>query len=314
MPQRPIAPRLVSFDRRRFLALAGALVASGALPARVLAFAGPKVMTVGAVEVTVLSDGDLQVPIDVLAPDADPAALAALVAGAASGEGLVTLPATPVVLRDGSETVLVDMGTGGLFGPSSGKLLESLAAAGIDPASITKVMFTHAHGDHLFGATRDGALQLPGAAYAIGAAEWDFWMNPAIFDQLPAEMHDFARGAQANLTAIEPSVTRLKAGDTLSPGLAVIDTPGHTPGHMAIEIAGGDGALVLGDVIPSVLVHFAHPEWRFGFDTVPEQATATRRTVLDHAVAEKKLLIGYHWQDPAGHAEAADGAFRFVPA
>jgi glyoxylase-like metal-dependent hydrolase (beta-lactamase superfamily II) len=309
-----MSDRLISFDRRRFLAFAGAMVAAGVLPSRVLAFAGPQVVTVGDVEVTILTDGDLQVPLSILAPDADPAALAALVAGAASAEGIITLPATPVVLRDGADLVLVDMGTGGFFGPTSGKLFENMAAAGIDPAAITRVMFTHAHGDHLFGATKGGALQLPAASYAIGAAEWDFWMNPAIFEQMPAEMHDFARGAQANLAAVEPAVTRLRAGDSLTPNITVFDTPGHTPGHMGIEIAGGDGALVLGDVIPSTLVHFAHPEWPFGFDTIPETAVATRRMVLDRAVAEKKLLIGYHWDAPAGRAEAADGAFRFVPA
>lgn len=306
--------RIVTFDRRRFLALAGAMVAAGTLPARVLAFAGPKVVTVGSVEVTVLSDGVLQLPISVLAPDADPAVLAELVAGAATGDGIVNLPATPILIRDGTETVLVDMGTGGTFGPTNGKLFESLAAAGVDPASITKVMFTHGHGDHLYGATRDGALQLPSAAHAVGAAEWDFWMNPGIFDQLPAEMHDFARGAQANFGAMEAGVTRLKSGDTLTPNIIAIDTPGHTPGHMSLEIGSGDGALVLGDVVPTTLVHFQHPDWRFGFDAIPEMAIATRRMVLDRAVAEKKMLIGYHWEDPAGYAEAADGAFRFVAA
>lgn len=305
---------MVMLDRRRFLAVATGMVAAGLLPRSVLAYAGPTTATVGSVGVTVVSDGVLRLPAAILAVNADPAAVDALIAGARAADGTVEFAASPLILREGGETVLMDMGSGGGFQPTAGKLMEGLAAAGVDPASIGKVVFTHGHPDHLFGATRDGALVLPNATYAVGQAEWDFWMNPDIFTILPAGMHDFARGAQANFGAIKGRVTLLKAGDTVLPSVAVTDSPGHTPGHMCLEIAGGDGAILTGDAIPTSLVHFAHPDWHFGFDAAPDVAAATRRALLDRAAADGMLLVGYHWQAPMGRAEAADGAFRFVPA
>lgn len=305
---------MVALDRRKFLSIATGMVAAGLLPARVLAYAGPLTATVGSVSITVASDGVLNLPVSMLGTNADPAALDALVGAAKAADGTAEFTISPLVLREGSETVLMDMGASTGFGPTGGKLLDGLAAAGVDPASVNRVVFTHAHGDHLFGATKDGALVLPNATYAIGAAEHAFWTNPDIFTQLPAEMHGMAQGVQANLAAMADRLTLLKSGDTLLPSVAAIDSPGHTPGHMCLEVAGGDGAFLTGDAIPSHLVHFAQPDWHFAFDAVPEMAAATRRTLLGRAVAEKKLLVGYHWTHAMGRAEAADGAFRFVPA
>ncbi len=98
------------------------------------------------------------------------------------------------------------------------------------------------------------------------------------------------------------------------PGIAVIDTPGHTPGHVSFELAGDDGLVLVGDVVNTPAVFFAHPEWKFGFDTDPEMAGKTRRSFLDYASHGKKKLIGYHWTYPGlGMAEVKDGAFAYVP-
>jgi glyoxylase-like metal-dependent hydrolase (beta-lactamase superfamily II) len=49
----------------------------------------------------------------------------------------------------------------------------------------------------------------------------------------------------------------------------------NTPGHISLELAGGDGRIVVGDAVPHATVAFAHPEWRFGFDAIPDLASAT---------------------------------------
>ena len=233
--------------------------------------------------------------------------------GARLADGAVELQALPMVIRDGDQTLLIDMGSGNGFQPSAGKLLENLAVAGIDPASITRVVFTHAHADHLFGAAQDGVLHLPQATYHIGAAEHAFWNDPGVFDILPADFRPFAEGAQAAFRAIGDRLSLLRGGDAVSAHVAVMDTPGHTPGHLSLEIAGGDGAIVTGDAIPNAVVHMAHPDWAFAFDADPAAAAASRRMLLGRAAAEKRLVIGYHWPEPVGLVEAQGDAFRFVP-
>jgi glyoxylase-like metal-dependent hydrolase (beta-lactamase superfamily II) len=307
-----MTPELIRFDRRRFLAIAPALVAAGLLPKAVLAFTGPATATVGTVELTVLSDGTLTLPASVFATDADPAAVAALMGAAA--DGTVAAQATPVLIRDGEELILVDTGAGAGFQPTAGKLAESFAAAGVDPAAVTRVVFTHAHPDHLFGAATPEGLICPNATYLMGRAEHGFWTNPGIFEMLPAEYHPFAQGAQATIGAIGERLALFDAGQPMTANLMAIDTPGHTPGHLSLEIAGGDGAIVTGDAIPSSLVHFAHPDWAFGFDADAALAATTRKALLARAAAEKKLMVGYHWPQPLGRAEADGEAFRFVPA
>ena len=63
-----------------------------------------------------------------------------------------------------------------------------------------------------------------------------------------------------------------KAGDDIVTGLRAIATPGHTQGHVSLELAGGDGLIVGGDVLTHPLISFQHPEWRPTADHVPDQA------------------------------------------
>jgi glyoxylase-like metal-dependent hydrolase (beta-lactamase superfamily II) len=301
--------RFAVLDRRKFLTAATALVAAGLLPKRVLALAGPQKFTQGSVEVTIVSDGTLFIPLQWLAPDADPAALNALVTGATIKDNNIELVANVTLLKDGAETILLDMGSGKGFQPTSGQLLDSLAAAGVDPASITKVAYTHGHPDHFWGTTLDGKLQLPNASYHMAQAELDFWSRKDLESVVPKDFHFLIAPTQANLAAIKEKVTLFKPGDQLSANVAVIDTVGHTPGHVSFEVAGGDGLIVVGDAIVSSRVHFAHPEWRATPDAIPEKAIASRKMVLERAVAEKKKLLGYHWQTPVGYAEKKDGAY-----
>jgi len=97
--------------------------------------------------------------------------------------------------------------------------------------------------------------------------------------------------------------------------VGLLDTAGHTPGHVSIEVAGGEGLIIGADAAVNPFVFFEHPEWRFSFDAIPELAVANRRKLLDRAAADKIKLIGFHWKYPGvGYAEPKDNAYRFVPA
>jgi glyoxylase-like metal-dependent hydrolase (beta-lactamase superfamily II) len=226
-------------------------------------------------------------------------------------------PATNVTLiRTGDDLVLVDSGSGNKFQPTAGKLLENLAANDIAPESVTKVVFSHAHPDHIWGTLGDdGALAFPNAAYYVGRAEWDFWTDPDLPGKMPEEVRPFAIGAQRDLAAVKERVTLVKDGDAIAPGVSVIDTPGHTPGHIALFVEGDDGLIVGADVAANEFVSLPHPDWAFGFDADPEQGVATRKALLDRAATDGTAYLGFHFTYPGvGQVERDGAAYRFVPA
>ena len=307
-----------SIDRRGFLRLAGAGLAGTAFgwPSRATAAIPPHVFRHGAFEISVISDGHLVLPANLLVPDAPKPEVAALLAAAGQGPDQV-MPATNLTLiRSGADLILVDTGSGANFQPTAGKLAANLETAGIDKAKVTKVVFTHAHPDHLWGTIDDmDDLSFPNASYVVGEAEWNFWMDRDLVKKTPEQMHAFVAGAQRNLGRIKDKVKTVKPGADIVAGMRVLDTAGHTPGHISLEIAGGDGLIVVGDAATHATVAFAHPEWRFGLDTIADLAIANRRRLLDRAATGKVKLIGYHWPYPGvGFAERKGGAYRFVAA
>ena len=302
-------------DRRKFLGVASALVASGLLPKNVMALAGPYTFKQGAYDITVVSDGSLTLPLAVIDSADNPEELKTLLGTMAKGDNF-TVEASPVLLKSATDMILLDTGSGNGFQPTAGKIAESLRANGTDPASITKVIFTHAHPDHLWGSTgADGKIVYPNASFHVAENEWNFWATPDLASKMPAAMTGMVNGTQAQLAAIKEKVSMFKPGAELLPGMAVLDTAGHTPGHVSFELAGGDGMIVAGDAIPIPNVYFTHPDWKFAFDADKDMAVAARKKLLDMAAAGKKKMIGYHWPYPGiGMAEAKGNAFAYVPA
>ena len=226
----------------------------------------------------------------------------------------VQLPNNIALIRAPSDLILVDTGAGGNWQPTAGKLADNLQDAGIDRARITKVVFTHAHPDHLWGVAEEGGdLRFPNASYFVAEKEWTFWMGADAVRVLPENFQRFALGAKRDLSRIRDKVNMVNPGDDIVTGVRVLDTAGHTPGHISLEIAGGEGLIIVGDVAANAVVSFAHPEWRFAIDTVPELAITSRRRMLERAVTDKPRLLGSHWPYPGlGVVQRKDGAYRFV--
>src|SRR6478735_2762885 len=105
-------------------------------------------------------------------------------------------------------------------------------------------------------------------------------------------------GARRNYAAIKGKVNMIKPGDEIVPGLRIIDTPGHTQGHVSLELAGGDGLIVGGDALTHPLISFQHPGWKPPTDHVPDQAAATRLMLLDRLATDRCMLIGFHLPYP----------------
>lgn len=270
----------------------------------------------GEFDITVLSDGFLTLSADVLLPDASAEERAPILKSLGGNIDGAPVQANVPLIRHGDDLILIDNGAGVNFQQSTGRLAENLKAAGVMPEQITKVVFTHAHPDHS-GATvtPEGKVLYPNAQYFVSQTEWDYWTDKDFEANRPAALHGFAKGAQRDLFAVEKQITRVRAGNEIVTGMSVVDTPGHTPGHISLELEGQDNLLITGDACTNDVIFFAHPQWHFGFDTDPEQALKNRRMLLERAAAEKLKLLGYHWTYPGvGYAERAGNAYRFVPA
>jgi glyoxylase-like metal-dependent hydrolase (beta-lactamase superfamily II) len=271
----------------------------------------------GEFNITVLSDGYITVPIDIVLPDGTPdERLDVLTATGDPATGDVTQKANLPLLRKGDDLILIDIGAGNKYQASDGKLSANLEIAGIEPAAITKIALTHAHPDHMWAMLRDdGELRFPNATYYIAATEWDYWMNPDCQTNMPGVLHKFARGTQRDFSAIKDRVIMVKPGDDIITGLRVLDTAGHTPGHISFEVAGGEGLIITGDVANNEIASFRIPNAPFGYDTKPGLAIKTRVKLMERAAAERLKLLGYHWTYPGvGYAEPSGGGYRYVPA
>jgi glyoxylase-like metal-dependent hydrolase (beta-lactamase superfamily II) len=304
---------MLNLNRRGLLAASAASFLARTLPALA---ASPFAFKHGAFEVTVVSDGHLVLPTSFLAPGAPSAEREALLNAAGQTGEQYNSPTNLTLVRSERDLILVDMGSGDRFMPTAGKLWDNLKAAGIDKAKITKVIFTHGHPDHLWGTVDElDHLVMPDASFFVAKAEWDFWNGDNATRGLPAERAGFVTGARRNYAAIKDKMRLVNAGDEIVAGLRIIDTPGHTQGHVSLELAGGEGLIVGGDVLTHPLISFQHPEWRPIADHVPDQAIATRRKLLDRLATDRAKLIGFHLPYPGvGVVERKDGAYRFVPA
>ena len=269
----------------------------------------------GEFEISVFSDGHLTIPTRFLASNVSEAEIKAWLSQSAD---FVTPPTNVTLVRTPTELILIDVGSGPHFMPGAGQLVENMKAAGIDPKAVTKVVFTHAHPDHIWGTLDDfdDEPMFPNASYVISAAEWNFWMADDVASRLPENRQNFAPGAKRNLSRIKDKLRTINAGEDIVTGIRALDTSGHTQGHLSIEITSGhDAVIVLADALTHPTISFAHPEWKPASDHHdPEHAVFTRRALLDRLATDRTQVIGFHLPFPGiGHVGRRGTAYRFVP-
>ena len=97
--------------------------------------------------------------------------------------------------------------------------------------------------------------------------------------------------------------------------VVVIDAPGHTPGHIGLEVISGDERMWLLVDTAHSLVQMAHPEWNPRYDMEPETAQDTRARLFGQAAEKGIPILMYHFPFPGiGRIESKEGAFAFIPA
>ena len=277
-------------------------------------------LRVGEIDVLVVSDGVLSLPGAMLAHNADPAVRAAWLEDMFLPPDVLEWALNVVVVRSGGRTILVDAGMGVEFPdlPRVGRLAQRLEAAGIDLASVTDVVLTHMHMDHIGGLLVDGVKHRlrPDLRIHVAAAEIKFWESPDFsHTSMPPGFPDALRStAKRFLDAYRSQLRPFEAEYEVAPGVVVRRTGGHTPGHSVVRLAsGGDRLTFAGDA--AFQVGFDHPDWHNGFEHDPEEAARVRVSLLRELAATREPLVATHLSFPSVcHVAVAGDAFRCVPA
>jgi len=277
-------------------------------------------LRIGEIDVLVVSDGVLPLPTAMLAHNIDPAVRAAWLKDMFLPPDAFDWALNVVVVKSGDRTILVDAGLGldpALNLPRAGQLIRRLEAAGIDLGSVTDLVLTHMHMDHVGGLLVDGVKQQlrPDLRIHVAAAEVEFWGAPDFSHvSMPPGFPDALRSAAKHF--MKEYGDHLRTFDEtheVAPGVVVHRTGGHTPGHSVVRVAsGGDRLTFAGDLV--FAVGFEHPEWYNGFEHDPEEAARVRTRLLRELAGTGELLVATHLPFPSvGRVAAAGDAFRWVP-
>jgi glyoxylase-like metal-dependent hydrolase (beta-lactamase superfamily II) len=277
-------------------------------------------LKVGAIDVMVVSDGVLTLPGEMLGHNVAPALRAAWLKDKFLPPDYLEWALNVVVVRSGGRTILIDAGIGadpGLNLPRAGRLVQRLEAAGIDLVSVTDVVLTHMHMDHIGGLLVDGVRDRlrPDLRIHVAAAEVEFWGSPD-FSQVsmpPGFPDALRRTAKRFLNEYGSQMRPFKTEYEVAPGVLAQRTGGHTPGHSVIRLAsGGDRLMFAGDAV--FQVGFEHPDWFNGFEHDPEESARVRVRLLRELAANREALVATHLSFPSVCHVAVDGdVFRWVP-
>ena len=194
--------------------------------------------------------------------------------------------------------------------PLATDFLQQMEKAGWSRDSVDAVVCTHLHVDHVGWNTMLEGDQwvptFPKARYLIGRKEYEHWMAEGDEEQHIILGDSIAPIFEAGLAELVDMDHRL------SPEIALVPTPGHTPGHVSVAITSqGERALITGDFMhhPSQI---ARPHWCPPFDSDTAQSTATRKAVLEDLADGPTLVIGTHFAAPTAGRIVRDGdAYRF---
>jgi len=274
-------------------------------------------MMLGDFEVTALSDGTLALPVSKIFGNANPATVEKLLKYAYLKEPVET-SVNAYLVNTGSKLVLIDAGTGKLFGPTVGFLLANLQAAGYQPEQIDEIYITHMHPDHLGGLMSDDQLAFPNAIVRADQRDADFWLSQAHMDAAPEDKKSTFEGA---MKSIGPYAAAGKfkpfAGDTeLVPGVRAMSSAGHTPGHTTYVVESNGQKLALwGDLMHVAAVQFADPSVYLKFDTDTNAATIQRKKAFADAARQGYWVAAAHLPFPGiGHLRARASSYVWIPA
>ena len=272
---------------------------------------------VGSFEVTVLSDGTVQLPVANILTNAAPGEV-----DKALSRNYLTSPLETsfngFLINTGSKLVLVDTGAGHFFGPTLGNLVANLKAAGYQPEQVDEIYITHMHGDHIGGLIgTDGKAVFPNAIVRADKHEADYFLSKANLDKASGEEKGSFQAPQA---ALAPYVAAghfkpIEADGELVPGVSSRAAYGHTPGHTIYVVqSNGQKLLLIGDLMHVASVQFPDPAVTIKFDWNTKLAAEQRKKLYAEAAKDGSLIGGAHLSFPALGRLRADGkGYDWIP-
>jgi len=179
-------------------------------------------------------------------------------------------------------------------------LEDALQQLGVSPTDVMMMVDTHLHFDHAGGNTyvdAEGQVRLtfPRARYVVQRAEYQWATHTNERTAASYFDHNF-------VPVMESGRLELVQGEVeILPGITLMPTPGHTPGHQSVRLeSGGETALFLADLVPTA-AHLPLP-WIMGYDVEPLVTLETKRRLLRTAADQEWLLIFEHDAvNPWGH-------------
>ena len=271
----------------------------------------PDARRFGSYEVKVLIDGVYKAPIEHLAHASSEATRDAAVA--AWGAPTVDMDVNLFLLKGPDGVTLVDAGTGPFWGPQLGLGRGALAAVGVQPEDVVRVLVTHLHGDHALGLFADDGVYFPKAEIFAPKPDLDFFGNTALKETVPPYRRGGFDIAARLLASYGERVRPVEEGPVL-PEIEAIAMPGHTPGHFGYLIGEGIDRLVLwGDLVHAPALQLDDPDFCFIYDADAAQGAASRRSIFARASEDGWTASGGHVSGYV-RVERAGEAWRFTPA
>jgi glyoxylase-like metal-dependent hydrolase (beta-lactamase superfamily II) len=242
-----------------------------------------------------------------------------------SADGRIIMSFHSFVLRTGRLTIVIDTCCNKSrpgrpqFDAGKRDYLADLAALGVKPEAVTHVMCTHLHWDHVGWNTRSVGGQwvptFPNARYIMAKREYDHWN--AVYAKEgagPGNIHAMAF-EDSVLPIMRAEKAVLVADDfELDKGISLEPCPGHTPGHVVVNVAsGGKRGVFVGDVIHHPM-QLLFPELSSRADADMDASRPTRRALIEKHVDTGNIVMPHHFATPcSGTIERAGAAFRYTP-
>ena len=288
-------------------------------------FGAPSVVQVGFrkqklgdMEIIALNDGVARRPLAAeFVRNAPLAEVQALLKSQNLPTDYIDVPFTAFLVVAGNRRILMDTGFADNGGPTTGRLMANLNAAGFKAEDIDTVILSHYHGDHINGVrNKAGQLVFPKAKLMVPTVEHAFWMDDARMAAAPEAMRGAFQAVRRIFNGLPADqLIQFEPGKEVLPGISSVAAFGHTPGHTLFRVESkGEKFAYLADITNIPELFARNPDWAVQFDMNADAARDTRRKMFEMVIAERMLAGGFHFPFPAfGRVEKLGNGYDFKP-